>query len=59
MLNGEINADFECNPLLGPMVSDIVRKLERNEPVEKIQYVKEKYFDTSMDLKKIMENRAY
>lgn len=59
MLEGDINADFECNPLLGPMVSDIIQKLERGETVEKIQYVEEKYFDTSMDLEKIMEGRAY
>lgn len=59
MLDGNINADFECNPLLGPMVSDIIQKLERGEKVEKTQYVEETYFDTSMDLEKILERRTY
>lgn len=59
MLSGEINADFECNPQLAPMVSDIIQKLENGESVEKIQYVDEKYFDTSMDLESIMQERTY
>lgn len=59
MLEGDINADFECNPLIGPMIDKIIKKLERGETVDKIQYVEEKYFDTSMDLRKIMETRTY
>lgn len=59
MKRGEINADFECNPLLAPMVSDIIQKMEMGETVEKIQYVEEKYFDTSMDLDSIMQERTY
>ncbi len=59
MLRGEINVDFECNPILGPKISEIIRKLEKGETVEKIQYVQEQYFDTTMNLKKIMETRVY
>lgn len=59
MLDGKIHADFECNPLLGPMVSEIIQKLERGEEVEKIQYVEEQYFDTTMDLESIMKGRTY
>ena len=59
MINGEINADFECNPLLGPKVAEIIQKLEKGETVEKIQYVDETYFDTSMDLYKLREDRKY
>lgn len=59
MKDGRINADFECNPLLGPMVSEIIGKLEAGESVEKIQYVEEQYFDTSMDLDKILKERVY
>ena len=51
--------DFECNPILGPKVEEIIRRLEKGEAVEKIQYVEEQYFDTSMDLEKIMETRTY
>lgn len=42
---GEINADFECNPLLGPLVDETIKKLETGQTVEKIQYVKETYYD--------------
>ena len=59
MLQGEIHVDFECNPILGPKVEEIIRRLEKGEAVEKIQYVEEQYFDTSMDLEKIMETITY
>lgn len=59
MKDGDINADFECNPLLGPLVSEIIRNLEDGEAVEKVRYVEETYFDTSMDLDMLLEDRAY
>ena len=59
MLDGEISAAFECNPLLGPLVSDIIQRLERGEEVEKVQYVEETYFDTTMDLEEMLKNRTY
>ena len=34
-------------------------KLERGETVEKIQYVEETYFDTTMNLWDMMQNRNY
>lgn len=57
--NGEINADFECNPILGSRVDEIIQKLERGETVEKIQYVEEQYYDTAMDLESVIEDRTY
>ena len=59
MQNGEINAAFECNPQLGPIVSDIIEKLERGEEVEKVQYVEETYFDTTMNLEELLKERTY
>ena len=59
MVKGEINAAFECNPLLGPEVEEIIQSLERGEPMEKIRYVEETYYDTSMDLESILKNRSY
>ena len=38
---------------------EIQEKLEKGETVDKIQYVDETYFDTSMDLEKIKAERAY
>lgn len=59
MAAGEINADFECNPSTGNLVDEVIQRLERGETVEKIQYIEEQYFDTSMDLEKILEQRSY
>lgn len=59
MAEGKINADFECNPLLGSQVSDIIQKLEKGQTVEKTHYVEEKYFDMSMDLEEVLATRAY
>lgn len=42
---GEINADFECNPDLGPLVDETIKKLEAGQKVKKIQYVDETYYD--------------
>ncbi|MHC1771381.1 MAG: ABC transporter substrate-binding protein [Flexilinea sp.] len=45
MLAGDMNVSVECNPLHGPRVAEIIRKLEAGEKVEKIQYVTEGVFD--------------
>ena len=59
MQRGEINLTIECNPQLGGLVSEIIQDLERGEPVEKIHYVEEDYFDASMNLRRIIEDRPY
>ena len=59
MQRGEINVDIECNPQQGELLDEIIRKLEAGETVDKIQYMNETYFDTSMDLSKIVETRVY
>ena len=59
MIAGDLNAAFECNPLHGPRGAEIIQKLEKGETVDKIQYVDETYFDTSMDLKAIKATRLY
>lgn len=56
---GEIAADFECNPITAPLVEEIIRKLERGETVEKVQYVEETYFDYKMDIETLIESRQY
>lgn len=59
MIAGDINAVFECNPLHGPKLVEIMKSLEAGETVEKLQYMEEGYFDTSMDLESIRETRTY
>lgn len=58
MIAGEINVDVECNPLEGPLVSELIQKLESGQAVEKIQYVEEGVYpaETAAD---IIGSRAY
>lgn len=59
MIDGKINVDFECNPMLGDIVKDNIERLEKGETVEKKQYVDEQYFDNTMDLELILSERTY
>jgi ABC-type sugar transport system substrate-binding protein len=59
MMKGDLNCAVECNPLHGPRVAAIIQKLQNGEKVDKIQYVDEKLFDTTMDLKAIKATRLY
>ena len=59
MQAGEINADFECNPLQGPKLAETIKRLENGEEVEKVQYIEETYFDTTMDLETLIRGREY
>lgn len=42
---GLINVDIECNPLQGPLIAEIIGRLERGEKVDKVSYVEEKVFE--------------
>lgn len=45
VLNGKINADFECNPLASPYVADAIQQLEAGgAPPEKENYLPEDCF---------------
>lgn len=50
---GKINANFECNPMAAPTVSDIIKKLEKKETVEKKVYVSESWFAAEDNVKSI------
>lgn len=59
MQEGEIHAVFECNPLSGEQLADLLKSLHEGEEVEKIQYMEETWFDYEMDLESILKTRAY
>lgn len=44
VLSTKISCNTECNPLHGPRVEEIIKKLEAGEEVEKEQYVDEEIF---------------
>lgn len=52
-------ADFECNPIIAPLIEETIQKLERGEAVEKVQYVDETYFDYKMDIGTLLLDREY
>ncbi len=45
MAAGKLNADIECNPLLGPPVFDAVDRIALGSVVEKKVVVKDKAYD--------------
>ena len=44
VLSGEINADFECNPLAAPFVEQVIQALQNGETPEKEVYMTEHWF---------------
>lgn len=45
MEQGLINVVIECNPLQGPLIAEIIGRLEKGENVDKVSYVEEKVFE--------------
>lgn len=58
MIAGDMNVSVECNPLHGPRVEEIIRKLEKGEEVEKVQYVDEGVFPAET-AKDYIDTRLY
>ncbi len=58
MIKGDMNVSVECNPLHGPKVADLAKKLMNGEKVEKIQYVEEKIYPAEGAAEEIA-NRKY
>lgn len=44
VMSGDINADFECNPLAAPFVEEVIQKLEAGEEPEKEVYMEEHWY---------------
>ncbi len=58
VLDGNINADFECNPLSAPYVADAIRKLDRGEQItKKINYIDEACFQHEDNINSIVCGR--
>lgn len=52
-LSGKIICNTECNPLHGPRVEQIIKKLQNNETVSKQQFVDEEIFGFGSTIKNI------
>ncbi len=44
VLSGDINADFECNPLAAPFVEDVIKTLQEGGTPEKEVYMEEHWY---------------
>lgn len=58
-LEGKIGLDVECNPLQGPYVDGIIKRIQRGEPVEREKYIEETQFDYFTITQRIIESRKY
>jgi simple sugar transport system substrate-binding protein len=44
VITGDINADFECNPLAAPFVEEVIQQIEAGETPEKEVYMEEHWY---------------
>jgi len=58
-LAGKIALNVECNPLQGPYIDKIIKKLDRGESIERITYVDETWFDFTGITREIIDSRPY
>ena len=58
-LQGRIALNVECNPLQGPYVDKLIKRLERGEPIERLKYVDETWFDSKTITQKMIDDRPY
>ena len=58
-LEGKIALNVECNPLQGPYVADIIKQMERGEPVEQKKYIGETWFDCFTITQEMIDIRGY
>lgn len=56
VMDGKINANFECNPMAAPVVDEIIKQLENDETPEKEVYVTESWFAAEDNIKTITVN---
>lgn len=59
VLAGDFNLDVECNPLHGPRIVQLIKKLEAGETVDKNAYVEEEIFDAATITQEVVDARAY
>lgn len=58
-LKGKIALNVECNPLQGPYVDDIIKQLESGEPIERVKYIDETWFDSFTITQGMIDRREY
>lgn len=58
-MQGKIALDIECNPLLGPLVEDVIKTIQKGEIPPKQNHVQEQYFTPETLTQEIIDARQY
>lgn len=58
-LEGRIALNVECNPLQGPYVDEIIKRMERGEQTEAETYIDETLFDYRTITQEMIDGRGY
>ncbi|OQB25143.1 MAG: ABC transporter periplasmic-binding protein YtfQ precursor [Firmicutes bacterium ADurb.Bin182] len=58
-LGGKIALNVECNPLQGPYVDDLIKRIERGETIERKKYIDETQFDCFTITQDMIDQRDY
>ena len=58
-IEGKIALDVECNPLQGPYVDEIIKRLQRGEAIEREKYIEEMQFDCFTITSEMIAVRKY
>lgn len=58
-MNGRIALAVECNPLLGPLVDEIIRTMEAGRTPERHRYAEERTFTPEQLTEAFIESRSY
>ena len=58
-MEGKISLDVECNPMLGPLVENVIETIEAGGVPEKYQYVEETVFTPDMLTQELIDSRDY
>ena len=58
VLDGKLNADFQCNPLQGPDLADLIKKIDAGEEVPRETYMAEPWYVHDDDLTSVTYTNA-
>jgi len=58
-LGGKIALNVECNPLQGPYVNEIIKKIQLREPFSRMNYIDETLFDSFTITQEMIDERQY
>ena len=58
-MEGKIALAVECNPLLGPLVEEIIDTMEAGQIPRKQHYIEEKQFTSKSITQQMIDSREY